>query len=504
MFRSDSGDRNSDLSGTGKGAAFAAKEIEKAGACCLVGAQPLIPIMRLLSLVLLFVTFSASAATKPNIVYILADDLGVGDVGCYGQKILKTPRIDRLAAEGMRFTQHYSGSAMCAPTRSCLMTGQHTGHARIRKNGAGPLLPGDVTIGEVLQSAGYKTAAIGKWGVGEADTTGAPWKQGFDLFFGYLNQRNAHHHYPPFLWRNEEEQLYPDNPTEKTHFSHDEFTKEALKFLRENKDNPFFLYVPYTLVHADIDVPEDSMKPWIGKIEESEPYGTPGGQHYVYQERPHAAFAGMVSRLDRDVGRIVDLVDELGLADNTPVIFTSDNGPTSVGGADPEFFDGNGPFRGIKFHLWEGGIRCPMIARWPGKIEAGTETDHISAHWDVLPTAAHLVGAEAPENIDGISFLPALLGRTAEQEKHEYLYWETSGGGGWQAVRKGKWKGHRVKTQRPQQTAIELFDLDADIAESTNVAERYPEVVAEMKRIFETGRTVPDGRDDLFESAKKK
>lgn len=448
--------------------------------------------------------FTAQAHSKPNIVYILADDLGIGDVGCYGQKLLKTPRIDQLAAEGMRFTQHYSGSASCAPTRSCLMTGQHTGHTRIRKNGDGPLLPEDVTVAEILQDKGYTTAAIGKWGVGEAETTGVPWKQGFEYFFGYLNQRNAHHHYPPFLWRNEKHQLYPDNPEKRTHYSHDEFTREALQFLREHRDVPFFLYVPYTLVHVDLDVPEDSVEPWIGKVEEREPYGTPGGQHYIYQERPRATFAGMVSRLDRDVGRIVDLVDELGLAENTLVIFSSDNGPTSAGGADPEYFDGNGPFRGIKFHLWEGGIRCPMIARWPGRIESGSETDHISAHWDLLPTAAELVGAEASEGIDGISFLPTLLGNTEAQKQHAHLYWETNGNGGWQAVRRGKWKAHRVQTQRPEKMAIELYDLDVDIAESTDVSGKHPDVAAAMKEIFEDGRTLPDGPDVLFERPAKK
>ena len=459
---------------------------------------------RILFSLLLLVSASAGAAPKPNIIYILADDLGVGDVGCYGQKILKTPRIDQLASEGMRFTQHYSGSASCAPTRSCLMTGQHTGHTRVRKNGDGPLLPEDVTIAEVLASAGYKTAAIGKWGVGEEGTTGVPWEQGFDLFFGYLNQRNAHHHYPPFLWRNDEKVPYPGNPEFRTHYSHDEFTREALAFIQENRDGPFFLYVPYTLVHVDLDVPPDSLDPWVGKVEETEPYGTPGGQHYIYQEKPHATFAGMVSRLDRDVGRIVDLVDELGIAENTLVIFSSDNGPTSAGGADPEFFDGNGPFRGIKFHLWEGGIRCPLIARWPGKVSAGSESDHISAHWDLLTTAAELAGAESPDGIDGISFLPTLLGDRDAQQQHDYLYWETNGGGGWQAIRRERWKAHRVKTQRPKQSAIELYDLTADIAESENVAEKHPDVVAEFSRLFDSARTVPEGVDELFTAPAKK
>ena len=290
----------------------------------------------------------------------------------------------------------------------------------------------------------------------------------------------------------------------RTHYSHDEFTREALTFIQGNQENPFFLYVPYTLVHVDLDVPNDSLEPWIGKVEEKEPYGTPGGQHYIYQEKPHAAFAGMVSRLDRDIGRIVDLVDELGMAENTLVIFSSDNGPTSAGGADPEFFDGNGPFRGIKFHLWEGGVRCPMIARWPGKIAAGSETDHISAHWDLLPTTAELTGADVPDGIDGVSFFPTLIGETDRQKQHDHLYWETSGGGGWQAVRKGKWKAHRLMTQKPNRTTVELYDLEADIAEEKNVAEQHPEVVAEMLEIFENGRTIPDGKDSLFEAQKKK
>lgn len=448
---------------------------------------------------------SADAASNsreaPNVIYILADDLGVGDVGCYGQEKLKTPRIDRLAEEGMRFTRHYSGSASCAPTRSSLMTGQHTGHTRIRKNDVGPLLPEDVTVAEVLKSAGYRTGAMGKWGVGEKNTTGVPWEQGFDYFFGYLNQARAHHHYPDFLWANDSKRLYPDNPEVRTHYSHDEFTREALVFLeetRENPDEPFFLYLPYTLVHVDLDVPHDSMEPWIGEIEETEPYGTPGGQHYIHQERPHAAFAGMVSRLDRDVGRIVDAVDRLGLAEDTLIIFSSDNGPTPAGGADPEFFDGNGPFRGIKFSLHEGGIRAPMIARWSGRIAPGTTTDHMSAHWDVLPTLAELAGVESPEGIDGISFLPTLLGRGEDQEKHDLLYWEVNAQDGWQAIRRGKWKAHRIGTTTPADTVVELYDLEADIAESRNIAEDHPDVVDELIRDMNASRTPPTTGHDFI------
>jgi arylsulfatase A len=463
--------------------------------------------MHLFSATLLTAVFlmvgDAFAAQRPNIIYILADDLGVGDVGCYGQQILKTPRIDQLATEGMRFTQHYSGSAMCAPTRSCLMTGQHTGHTRVRKNGHGPLLDEDLTIAEVLKSAGYLTAAIGKWGIGEADTTGAPWKQGFDLFYGYLNQSNAHHHYPPFLWRNDEKVLFPDNPKKRTHYSHDEFTREAMQFIRDNREKPFFLYLPYTLVHVDLDVPDEDLKPWIGKIEETKPYGTPGGQHYIHQQHPHAAFAGMVSRLDRDVGRIVDLVDDLGIAENTLVIFTSDNGPTSAGGADPKFFDGNGPFRGIKFELYEGGIRCPMIARWPGRIKAGSETDHASAHWDLLPTTTDLAGISAPGGIDGISFLPTLLGK-GKQQKHEHLYWETNGKAGWQAIRQGDWKAHLQYVGNPSKTTFELYNLATDQAEEREVSAVHPKIAAEMKRLLGTARTVPQGNGEILVSSPRK
>jgi len=461
------------------------------------------PHARISILFFLVLAFPAAADRKPNVVYILADDLGVGDVGVYGQEILETPRIDQLAAEGMRFTQHYSGSALCAPTRSCLLTGQHTGHTRVRNNGSGPLLDKDVTIGEVLQEAGYRTGVIGKWGVGEAGTSGAPNRQGFDFWFGYLNQRNAHHHYPPFLWRNETKEFYPHNPTKRTHYSHDLFTKEALRFIETNRERPFFLYLAYTLVHVDLDVPDDSLKPWIGKIEETEPYGTPGGQHYIHQKTPHAAFAGMVSRLDRDVGRIADHLDALGLGEDTLLIFSSDNGPTPAGGADPDFFDGNGNLRGIKFQLYEGGIRAPMIARWPGTIRPGTETDHLSAHWDVLPTAAALAGVSPPSDTDGISFLPTLMGSPAEQPRHDYLYWEWAGRGGWQALRQGRWKAHRLKTRRPDRTTLELYDLSQDEGETENVAARHPDVVAELRTLFSEARTPPEtGPDELFERAR--
>lgn len=450
---------------------------------------------------------SRAAPSKPNVIYILADDLGYGDLGCYGGKIIQTPRIDAMAAEGLRFTQHYSGSCECAPTRSVLMTGQHTGRTRVRKNGQGPLLPGDVTVAEVLKTAGYTTGCIGKWGIGEAGTTGIPTKQGFDFYFGYLNQSNAHHYYPPFLWRNEEKEFFPGNPEKRTHYSHDLFTKEALEFIRKNREGPFFLYMAYTLVHVDLDVPEDSKAPYIGVIEETEPYGTPGGQHYRHEPQPHATFAGMASRLDRDVGRLLDLVKELGIAKDTLVIFTSDNGPTSAGGADPEFFDGNGPLRGIKFDLWEGGIRCPMIAWWPGRIEAGGETDLISAHWDMFPTFAGLAGAklepEVKKGLTGVSLVAELTGERGQQEEYEYLYWENTGKGGMQAVRMGKWKAFRSGLQTDRDAPIELYDLQKDIGETRNIAAEFPETVQKILALMREART-PQEDDVLYQPKEKK
>ena len=406
-----------------------------------------------------------------------------------------------MRAEGLKFTQHYSGSCMCAPTRACLMTGLHTGHARVRANGshlkAGsegrvPLLDSDVTVAEVLKQAGYATGVIGKWGLGEEGTTGVPNKQGFDHWFGYLNQSNAHHYYPPFLWRNQEKVEYPDNPEKRTHYSHDLFTEEGLKFIETHRDGPFFLYMAYTIPHVDLDVPDDSKKPYVGTIEETEPYGTPGGQHYRHEPQPHATFAGMVSRLDRDVGRILDHVKALGLDENTLVIFTSDNGPTSAGGADPTFFDGNGPLRGIKFEFYEGGIRAPMIARWPGVIPANTETEHISAHWDMFPTFADLAGVASPDGIDGTSMAPLLTNRPQEQSPVPLLYWEGYSRGGEQVIRRGKWKAIRGKIIGNKKPSFELFDLDADLAETTDISADHPDTVAELTALMDANHTPND------------
>jgi arylsulfatase A len=463
--------------------------------------SPCVPtamISRLLFFGLALALLPTAHAAKPNIIYILADDLGYADLGCYGGQIIHTPRIDQMRTEGLKLTQHYSGSCMCAPTRSALMTGLHTGHTRIRNNGSylGPggqpaLLPTDTTLAKILQQNGYATAAIGKWGLGDEGSTGLPNDHGFDYWFGFLNQSLAHHYYPDFLWRNTEKVLYPDNPEKRTDYCHDHFTTEGLEFVRRQaqQEQPFFLYLAYTIPHVDLDVPDDSKQPYIGKIEETEPYGTPGGQHYRHEPQPHATFAGMVSRLDRDVGRLLDLLKELKLDQNTLVIFTSDNGPTSAGGADPKFFKGNGPFRGIKFDFYEGGIRCPFIAWWPGTIPPGTESGHISAHWDMLPTFAELAGISQLPPTDGVSMAPLLTGHIAEQQQHDHLYWEAYNKDGQQAVRRGKWKAVRTKAAQNPGGPVELFDLETDVGETTDLSAKYPALAEEMSALMAASHT---------------
>jgi arylsulfatase A len=450
-----------------------------------------------------------NASRPPNVIYILADDLGYAELGCYGQKWIKTPNIDRLAAEGMRFTQHYAGNAVCAPSRCCLMTGKHPGHAYVRTNGdpkdlgylkekygwefpgQHPIPAAEVTIAEMLKQGNYATAAAGKWGLGHFGTTGDPNKQGFDLFYGYNCQRHAHNHFPKFLWRNATKEILPGN--DRTlygqTYSQDKFTEVALDFIRQNRDRPFFLYLPFTIPHLSIQVPEESLAQYKGKIPEEDYKHTA----YLKHPYPRAGYAAMVSHMDRSVGKIVDLVEELGLDANTLVIFSSDNGPTfnRLGGSDSEFFESAGPFRGLKGSLYEGGIRVPMIARWPGRVEAGTVSDHISAFWDVMPTVAEITGTEAPEGIDGISFAPTLLGRADAQRKHAYLYWEFPSYGGQQAVRIGPWKGVRqnmLRRNNEDPLKVELYNLEDDPGETNDVADMHPDLVAKLRRIMREGR----------------
>jgi len=440
-------------------------------------------------IVILAVAFAlnpATAQTRPNIIFIQADDLGYGDLSCYGQRKFKTPNIDRLAAEGMRFTQYYAGSTVCAPSRSALMTGQHTGHTRIRGNARHPLLPEDVTVAEVLKAtpgAGYKTALIGKWGLGEAGTTGVPNRQGFDYFFGYLNQRHAHNYYPTFLWRNEERiklrNVVPDedeegsgNSTNRVDYTHDLMAEEALKFIERNSGGPFFLYLAFTIPHANNEAKNKGMEvPDLGEF---------ASEDWPDQEKAKAA---MITRMDRDVGRLMASLKKLGIDDNTLVFFTSDNGPHREGGADPDFFDSNGPLRGIKRDLYEGGIRVPMIARWPKRIKAGAKSDQVWAHWDLPPTVAEIAGVKPPANIDGVSMLNALLGR--RQRNHEFLYWEFHERGFSQAVRMRDWKAVR----RSQDSPLELYDLKNDLGEQNDVAVKHPEVVKKIEDYLKTART---------------
>ena len=429
--------------------------------------------------------FSALSAEKPNIIFILADDLGYADVGFNGQKYMKTPHIDKMRAEGMSFTQHYSGSTVCAPSRSCLMTGQHTGKTRVRGNGPGHLLPEDITVASMLKEAGYKTGCIGKWGLGTYSDEGAPDKKGFDHFFGYIDQRRAHHYYQDYMWRNGEKELYPDNPKKRNKYAHDLFTQDALNFIEENKEGPFFLYLAYTIPHVDLDVPEDSIKPFL-HLPEKGPYK---GNHYISCEKPRATFAGMVARLDDHVGLLLKKLKDLNIDKNTLVIFTSDNGPTPAGGADPEFFNGNGDFKGIKRDLYEGGIRVPFVAWWPGKIKGNSTSEHISAFWDLMPTCAEIAGVKVPKQSDGISYLPSLLGKENSQESHEYLYWEFYEQGGKQAIRQGKWKGVRLNLSKNINAKMELYDLEADPGETTNLAAKYPERVKELMTLISEAHT---------------
>ena len=420
---------------------------------------------------------------KPNIIFIHADDLGYGDLSCYGQQRFRTTHLDRMAAEGTRFTNYYSGSTVCAPSRAALLTGLHTGHAHIRGNGEYPLRPEDVTIAEVLQRAGYRTAVVGKWGLGTEDTTGRPDKQGFDEQFGFLHHRHAHRQYTDHLWKNVER--FPVDPEKD--FVNDLFTTEALGFISRNKQQPFFLYLAYTNPHAEIRVPEDSLAEYRGKFPETPFVNQTADKHpsvgYRSQPAPHAAFAAMITRMDRDIGRVLIHLKEQGLDENTIVFFTSDNGPHEEGGADPKFFDSNGVLKGIKRDLYEGGIRVPMIVRWPGRVKAGAVSDQVWAHWDFLPTAAEIAGAKAPSGIDGVSMLATLQGRP--QPEHPYLYWEFHERGFQQAVRMGDWKAVRLKQGSP----LELYDLKRDMGETTNIARERPHVVRQIEKILDGARS---------------
>ena len=433
-----------------------------------------------------------SAVQRPNIIYILADDLGYGDLSFLGQEKFKTPNIDRLASDGMVFTSHYSGSTVCAPSRSSLMTGLHTGHTWIRGNkkhqpeGQEPLPANTFTLGKLLQSAGYTTGAFGKWGLGYPGSEGDPNNQGFNEFYGYNCQTLGHNYYPYHLWHNQEKVLLEGNQGKATgQYAPDLIHQEALRFIEANKDRPFFMYYPTIIPHAELFAPEAYMEKYRGKfLPEKEFKGVDDGPQYRKgpygsQTGCHAAFAAMVHLLDDQVGEIVAKIRELGLSENTLIIFSSDNGPHREGGADPDYFNSNGPLRGYKRDLYEGGIRVPMIATWPGKIGAGSKTGHLSAFWDVLPTIADIINIPVDQSLDGISFRPLLFSESGQKE-HEFLYWEFHEQNGKQAVRMGDWKLVVTNVLKGEETRVELFNLSVDQGETKDISGDHPEITKQL------------------------
>lgn len=439
---------------------------------------------------------------KPNIILIMADDLGWNELGCYGQTKIKTPNIDRLAAEGMRFSQFYSGSAVCAPSRCCLMTGKHGGHAYIRNNremknpetdvfgGQQPLPEKERTIAETLKAAGYVTGCFGKWGLGGVGTTGDPLNQGFDRFYGYNCQRHAHNLYPKYLVNDRKNEPLQGNTrglTGKT-YGPQRIADEMLAFVRENRDRPFFVYYPTVIPHLALQVPEEELKQYSGLWPET-PYQ---GTSYLPHPTPKACYAAMISFLDKQVGRLMSLLKDLGIADDTIVLFTSDNGTTHVKEqVDYEFFNSVGPLRGLKGSLHEGGIRVPLIARWPGKIAAGGTSDHISANYDIPATLAEVAGTSFSKETDGLSILPTLLRKNDQQKTHAYLFWDFRGYGGQIAVRMGRWKGIKKNLLKNPNAPLELYDLDNDIGETTNVVNDHPEIAEKIEQIMTQARTEP-------------
>ena len=461
----------------------------------------------------------------PNVIYILVDDMGYGDAEPFGQTKIKTPSLQMLADNGLVFNQHYAGNPVCAPSRAALMTGLHSGHNQIRGNyelggfeddqefGQMPLNPGTLTLPKVMKEAGYTTALIGKWGLGGPGSYGVPTKQGFDYFFGYLDQKQAHNHYPTHLWKNEEwfplnnkwvdphaplpEGADPNDPKSYEAFKREDFaqqrlTDDALRYIKEQKDNPFFLYLSYAAPHAALQAPEEEINAY--NFEET-PYDGKSDGQYLPSFRPRATRAAMITHIDKGVGAVIEQLKELGLDKNTLVIFSSDNGPSFEGGADLEFFDSNGPFRGFKRDLYDGGIRMPTIAYWPGTVASGKVTQHVSAFWDVLPTMADLVGVNVEKKLDGISFLPTLLGR-GEQEQHDHLYWEFHhwNGSHSQAVRiqnveGADWKAIRYFNKKNKNgTQVELYNLTIDPGEKNDVADKNPDIIEKAHELFKNSR----------------
>ncbi len=445
----------------------------------------------------IFVLLGGSAQARPNLIWIMADDLGWGDLGCYGQKVAETPRLDRMAEEGLRFTHFYAGATVCAPSRSVLMTGLHHGHTRVRGNAgkdnpaAQALQGGDTTVAALLQQAGYRTALIGKWGLGDvgAAESGLPRKQGFDEFFGYLSQHHAHNHFPDFLWRNEERVSLPNvvvpigdqgagYATEAKVFADDLFAEESLRFVEANHARSFFLYWSLVIPHANNERARE-----LGDGAHVPDYGRYAEKDWPAQDKGQAA---MITRMDGYVGRLLDKLVALGIEKNTLVIFTSDNGPHNESKHNLARFDPNGPYTGIKRSLTDGGIRVPFLAWWPGKVAPGV-SDHVGSFPDFLPTAIELAGTEVATKTDGLSLVPVLEGRDGEQKQHEFLYWEFHEGGFKQAaLYQGRWKGIR---QGGPDAPVKLYDLNHDIAEGNDVAAQHPDIAARIGDYLKTART---------------
>jgi arylsulfatase A-like enzyme len=465
---------------------------------------------------------SDEQSKKPNVILIVADDLGYNELGSYGQKIIRTPNLDRLAKEGMRFTDFYCGSPVCAPSRCVLLTGKHSGHAYVRDNyelggytdetegGQLPLQPGTATLGTLHKEAGYRTGIIGKWGLGGPGSTGIPNRQGFDYFYGYLCQKQAHNYYPTHLWENEKwdtlsnaffmahqkMNVDPDDPAsyEKyiaRDYSPDKMLEKAVQFIRENQDTSFFLYLPFIVPHLALQVPDDepSLEGYKNSMDDR-PYD--GSRGYLPNPNPRATYAAMITRMDRDIGSIVSLLEELGLDQNTLIVFTSDNGPTygGVGGSDTEFFESNKPFRGLKGSVYEGGIRVPLIVSWKGLVKPGSVSQHVAAFQDIYPTLAEIIDHPAGKKSDGISFEPELKGK--EQKKHPYLYWEFPAYGGQVALRSGNWKALRRNLNKDPNAPYELYNLKTDPAEEKNVAQKHPEVIRKTDSLIRIAHVPSD------------
>jgi arylsulfatase A-like enzyme len=441
---------------------------------------------------------TVAAADRPNLIWVMADDLGYGELGCYGQKVIQTPHLDQMAREGLRFTQFYAGATVCAPSRSVLMTGQHHGHTRVRGN-AGPANPqaqalraDDVTVAKVLQQAGYKTALIGKWGLGDvgAAESGLPRKQGFDFFFGYLNQHHAHNHFPDFLWRNEQRETLPNvvtpvgeagggYATQAVRYADDMFTEEVLKFVVENRERPFFLYWSPVVPHAN-----NERTRALQDGAEVPDYGPYADRDWPNPDKGQAA---MISRLDSDIGKLLEALRREGLAEKTLVVFSSDNGPHNESNHSLARFQPAGPLSGTKRSLTDGGIRVPTLAWWPGKVAAGRESKHVAYFGDWMATAAELAGTQPPPGIDSVSFVPTLLGQDTHQKSHEFLYWEFHERGFSQAaLYQGRWKGLR---ERDPRAPLALYDLSQDIGEKNNIAAKQPDLVARIDAYLKTARS---------------